>query len=209
MADSKRRRRVPVPRKASAVPRTSHPTTHRSNHFARRSMGLPNLPLILSAVAMRAAHGSSSSSSSPIPRVEVAPGVELPMLTMGGVVQEGYPDPSNYSLWLELGGRGFDSAWEYQTEKSIAAAIRASGLPRSEIFITRCCGNQRSCFLCPRSSKETRPFVKTGSGEAARKLKRNGVSHTQQDTGQPARRLLRLPRRDAAGRVATVHGRVP
>lgn len=84
-----------------------------------------------------------------IPKVEIAPNVHLPMLTMGGVVQANYPDPSNYSMWLDLGGRGFDSAWEYGTQEAIAAAIKASGLPRSEIFITTkipgsihngCCG---------------------------------------------------------------------
>ena len=71
------------------------------------------------------------------------------MLVMGGVEQVNYPDSTNYSLWLDLGGRGFDSAWEYGTQTEIANAIKASGLPRSEIFITTkipgsihngCCG---------------------------------------------------------------------
>jgi len=52
-------------------------------------------------------------------------------------------------MWLELGGRGFDTAWEYGTQAEIAAAVKASGIPRSEIFITSkipgslyggCCG---------------------------------------------------------------------
>lgn len=55
----------------------------------------------------------------------------------------------NYSMWLNLGGRGFDTAWEYGTQAEIAAAVIASGVDRSEIFITSkipgslyggCCG---------------------------------------------------------------------
>ncbi len=71
---------------------------------------------------------------------------------MGGVnrtLYPTYPDWSNYSLWLELGGRGFDSAWEYRTQAGIAQAIKASGVPRDAVFITTkipgslhggCCG---------------------------------------------------------------------
>ena len=83
----------------------------------------------------------------PIPTVEVAPGVRLPMVTMGGVNATDYPtypDYTNYSLWLEVGGRGFDSAWEYRTQRGIGEAIRASGLPRHEIFVTT-----KMCALPP------------------------------------------------------------
>lgn len=78
-------------------------------------------------------------AAGPIPTIEVSKGVHLPMLNLGGVnatLDPMYPDASNYSLWLELGGRGFDTAWEYQTSGAISAAIHTSGLPRSEIFIT-------------------------------------------------------------------------
>ena len=93
-----------------------------------------------------------ADDAAPMPSVEVAPGVHLPMITMGGVnttVDVDYPDSGNYSLWLQLGGRGFDSAWEYRTQRAIAAAIRESGLPRSALFVTTkipgslhggCCG---------------------------------------------------------------------
>jgi hypothetical protein len=118
-------------------------------HAMHRTLLLLLVLCVLCAAGEQATGTGGGSRMAVIPRVDVAPGVALPMLTMGGVVQPGYPDPSNYSLWLELGGRGFDSAWEYQTEKSIAAAIRASGLPRSEVFVTSkipgslhggCCG---------------------------------------------------------------------
>lgn len=87
-----------------------------------------------------------------IPTVEIAPGIEMPMITMGGVnktLYPDYPDYSNYSLWIELGGRGFDSAWEYRTQGGVARAMAASGIPREQLFLTTkipgslhggCCG---------------------------------------------------------------------
>jgi diketogulonate reductase-like aldo/keto reductase len=38
-------------------------------------------------------------------------------------------------MWLALGERGFDTAWEYQTQWAISKAVRSSGIPRSDIFI--------------------------------------------------------------------------
>ena len=72
-----------------------------------RVMTSANLRMLLCGVCAAAASSLAASRSvsarrtSPVPTVEVAPGVHLPMITMGGVVQPGYPDPSNYSLWLE------------------------------------------------------------------------------------------------------------
>jgi diketogulonate reductase-like aldo/keto reductase len=37
---------------------------------------------------------------------------------------------------LKLGYRHIDTAWKYQTEKGVGEAIRASGVPRGEIFVT-------------------------------------------------------------------------
>lgn len=74
-----------------------------------------------------------------LPTVQVAPGVDLPMITLGGInitLLPEYPHTSNYSLWLELGNRGFDTAWEYETQVSIRDAIAAKGLKRSDVFIT-------------------------------------------------------------------------
>ena len=96
--------------------------------------------------------GSSGATPGSIPTVEVAPGVNLPMISMGGInttLQPDYPDPGNYSLWVTVGGRGFDAAWEYGTQRAVARAVAQSGIPRSEMFITTkipgslhggCCG---------------------------------------------------------------------
>ena len=90
--------------------------------------------------------------SGTIPTVEIAPSVRMPFVTLGGVnrsLYPDYPDYSNYSLWLQLGGRGFDSAWEYRTQGGSARAMVKSGITRSELFLTTkipgslhggCCG---------------------------------------------------------------------
>jgi diketogulonate reductase-like aldo/keto reductase len=64
----------------------------------------------------------------------------MPTVNLGGV----WARPSNYSAWLELGGRGIDSAWDYggDVQQSAGKAIDKSTLSRSEIFVTtkvRCC----------------------------------------------------------------------
>ena len=74
-----------------------------------------------------------SATAAPMPTVEISKGVNLPMITMGG---DGDWGGSNYSLWLELGGHGFDTAWEYQTSRAICDAVRSRGVTRSDIFIT-------------------------------------------------------------------------
>merc|ERR1712070_471999 len=68
-----------------------------------------------------------------VPTVQISNGVNMPMITIGG---DGAWGSSNYSLWIELGGHGFDTAWEYQTSRAIRNAVVGSGLSRSEIFIT-------------------------------------------------------------------------
>ncbi len=37
---------------------------------------------------------------------------------------------------LKLGYRHLDTAWKYKTEKGVGEGIRASGVPRDEIFVT-------------------------------------------------------------------------
>ena len=75
-----------------------------------------------------------------IPSVEVAPGVEMPLINLGGV----HSHPSNYSAWLQLGGTGLDSALMYgdDVQVVVGSAIKASGVPREKLFITSkvpCC----------------------------------------------------------------------
>ena len=72
--------------------------------------------------------------------VTIAPGVEMPLANLGGVSSA----PSNYSAWLDVGGRGIDTALTYgdATQKSVAAAMAATAVARKDIFLTSkvpCC----------------------------------------------------------------------
>ena len=58
------------------------------------------LPLIASLIV---------AASTPMPTVEIAPGVHMPMLNLGGV----HSHPSNYSAWIDLGATGLDTAMMY------------------------------------------------------------------------------------------------
>ena len=74
-----------------------------------------------------------------IPTTEIAPGMHMPLLMMGGYNISGLGSknhPSNYSIWLADGNVGIDGAWMYDTNAKVASAIRASGRAREELFIT-------------------------------------------------------------------------
>ncbi|CAE7172851.1 P100/11E [Symbiodinium pilosum] len=79
-----------------------------------------------------------STVALPIPDVEIATGVHMPMLAFGSYrgslttcsVQDGIKQ------WLQLGGRHLDTAHDYGTEPDVGAAIKASGVKREEIFLT-------------------------------------------------------------------------
>ena len=63
-------------------------------------------------------------------------GVEMPLLGLG-VWQLGAGRPTEQAvLWaLEAGYRHIDTARLYRNEQSVGAALRASGLPREEVFV--------------------------------------------------------------------------
>jgi diketogulonate reductase-like aldo/keto reductase len=67
----------------------------------------------------------------------LADGNAIPLLGLGvWQVPEG-PETENAVRWaLELGYRHIDTAQAYENEESVGRAIRASGVPREEIFIT-------------------------------------------------------------------------
>ena len=151
--------------------------------------------------------------SGTIPTVQIAPSVRMPFITLGGVnrsLYPDYPDYSNYSLWLQLGGRGFDSAWEYRTQGGIARAMVKSGITRSELFLTTkipgslhggCCGCPGAgppgtclakchgvCF--PASGHYTAKDATRYIREDLATLRNNGVG----TSSPPAPRAVRLPR---------------
>lgn len=70
-------------------------------------------------------------------KVEIAPGVNMPRLGIGTYMAEPGPVVEQEVEWaLELGYRLVDTSRAYGNEESIGKAIRASGVPREEVFVT-------------------------------------------------------------------------
>ena len=63
-------------------------------------------------------------------------GVEMPLLGLGVYDMYGKDAEQAVSWALEIGYRLIDTASMYNNEKEIGNAIRASGIPREEIFLT-------------------------------------------------------------------------
>lgn len=65
-------------------------------------------------------------------------GVKIPVLGLG--TSETSPSTREqakiFGYAIEAGYRMLDTAWSYQTERGVAEAIKASGLPREHFFIT-------------------------------------------------------------------------
>lgn len=101
--------------------------------------------LLLRGAAALAASTDPNPDSGSLAKhaVPIAPGVELPLVSLGGVPSR----PSNWSLALTLGARGIDTALTYGdlTQKKVAAAIGSqTAVPRKDIFLTTkvpCCPN--------------------------------------------------------------------
>ena len=76
----------------------------------------------------------------PVPLVKLNNGVEIPAIGLG--TWSGTTDEQHWSglSWyltaLEVGYKHFDTAYGYGTEPVLGEAIRKSGIPRSELFVT-------------------------------------------------------------------------
>jgi 2,5-diketo-D-gluconate reductase A len=100
--------------------------------------------LSLVAVAAAAMGAPRAAVRSVANTTEIAPGVLMPAVSMGHSDSSSSTSQQVAALWLKLGGRGLDTANSYSNQDQIGAAMRASGLPRSEIFVTTkifCAGN--------------------------------------------------------------------
>ena len=92
----------------------------------------------------------------------LADGNEIPLLGLGVWQVPPGPDTENSVRWaLELGYRHVDTAQAYGNEESVGRALRDSGVPREEVFIT-------TKFF---------PGRKDPEAEARRSLERLGVDH--------------------------------
>ena len=74
--------------------------------------------------------------TTPIPTVTLNNGVEMPILGFG--VFQIPPDETERAVAtaLKVGYRHLDTAASYQNEEAVGRAVRSSGLPRHELFIT-------------------------------------------------------------------------
>src|SRR5215831_16479870 len=64
-------------------------------------------------------------------------GAEMPVLGLGvWQMSEGAETEQAIEWALEAGYRLIDTAAMYRNEKSVGAAVRRSGIPRAEIFVT-------------------------------------------------------------------------
>ncbi|HET6830649.1 MAG TPA: aldo/keto reductase [Solirubrobacterales bacterium] len=69
--------------------------------------------------------------------IEIAPGVAMPLLGLGVFqVPPGEATEQTVGWALEAGYRHVDTAQAYGNEADVGRALRASGLPREEVFVT-------------------------------------------------------------------------
>jgi len=71
-----------------------------------------------------------------IPSREIAPGVEMPVVSIGTGGLEMDAAKSITTNWMELGGRGVDTAYDYENQDVVANAVAAAGVDRKDVFIT-------------------------------------------------------------------------
>lgn len=65
-----------------------------------------------------------------------AHGAQIPMLGFGTSPMTGRLSPDTVVAALNAGYRHIDTAWKYGTERAVGEAMRTSGVPRGEIFLT-------------------------------------------------------------------------
>eukprot|EP00041_Stephanoeca_diplocostata_P000711 m.16338 g.16338 ORF g.16338 m.16338 type:complete len:306 (+) comp10954_c0_seq2:66-983(+) len=115
------------------------------------------MPSLLMAATVATA--TVSAASDPLPkRVEIAPGVFMPVVNLGGVQER----PSNYSAFLTVGGEGLDTALSYgpETQEQVGRAFRNSGISRDKVFIT----TKIPC--CPMFDAWKNPYCPSGASPA-------------------------------------------
>jgi len=87
------------------------------------------------AILTFAGNVAVACSSFPVaPTKTIAPGVHMPSLNLGTCCGS---DPTlGVPAWLQAGGVGIDTAYDYNDQPAIAATLAKVGKPRNEIFIT-------------------------------------------------------------------------
>lgn len=84
-----------------------------------------------------AADWPSGEAATAVARVKLLDGQEMPVFGLGVYQTPPGKQTENAVLWaLEAGYRLVDTAALYRNEKSVGAAIKKSGVPREELFVT-------------------------------------------------------------------------
>lgn len=72
-----------------------------------------------------------------VPLKEIAPGVSIPVISVGTWLAGQAEDPGGIvGNWTKQGGRGIDTALIYRDQAKVASAIQAQALRREEVYIT-------------------------------------------------------------------------
>jgi diketogulonate reductase-like aldo/keto reductase len=82
-----------------------------------------------------------STLSNPVPQVELRDGASVPQVGFGVFLVPPAETERAVSLALESGYRHIDTAASYRNEAEVGRAVRASGIDRSEVFVTTKCLN--------------------------------------------------------------------
>jgi 2,5-diketo-D-gluconate reductase A len=82
-----------------------------------------------------------TSTTDQVPRVSLRPEVEIPQLGYGVFQIPPKETEQAVARALDAGYRHIDTAAAYRNEGSVGQAIHASGIPRSEVFVTTKCWN--------------------------------------------------------------------
>ncbi|MFE5309394.1 aldo/keto reductase [Isoptericola sp. NPDC056605] len=75
-------------------------------------------------------------TTSPVPSLPLSGDVEIPQVGLGVFQVPDDGTQANVEQALELGYRHVDTAAGYYNEAGVGAALRASGLPREDVFVT-------------------------------------------------------------------------
>lgn len=92
---------------------------------------------------------------SEIPHVALNSGYDIPQVGYGVFKVDPAQTQKLVEEALELGYRHIDTAAIYNNEEGVGAAIAASGIPRSELFITTKLWNDKQAGDLPRQALET------------------------------------------------------
>jgi 2,5-diketo-D-gluconate reductase A len=96
---------------------------------------MPSFSTLLVAAAAGSSVSVSSSLATVIPSVTIAPGVDLPMVSLGtGSGQHGDVANATY-LWIKAGGTAIDTAYDYRDEPDIARGLAEAGVKPSDVYV--------------------------------------------------------------------------